>query len=81
MSFDISDLPDPENRTTRQHFIFWLRVENAIGQQQQITVNGRSWTGADAEYVTRRRKEYENKLANEAGSSSSTPKYAPHYLG
>lgn len=82
MSIDIdSGLPDPENRTTKQHYTYWIRVEAAVGAGQQVSVNGRSLTQADGAYVTQRRKEYEDKLINETTAAAGPSRFAPVYLG
>jgi|GEM_PF-2069746 hypothetical protein len=81
MAIDIDNgLPNPENRTTLEHYTYWIRVEVAVGAGQQISVNGRSLTQADEAWITTRRKEYENKLASEAAKASGLPS-GPVYLG
>jgi hypothetical protein len=83
MSIDIDNgLPNPEKRTTLEHYTYWVRVEAAVGAGQQISVSGRSLTQADAEWVTSRRKEFETKLADEASKKTTgVSRVVPVYLG
>ncbi len=80
MAFDISDLPNPENRTPRQWFIFWLRLYEAVAVQgKSVSVNGRMYTSHDLAEIGREKERAE--VAAASSTMSKAERYGPIYLG
>lgn len=78
MSFDISDLPNPENRKPAQWVTFYLRLENAVAQNKVVTVGNRSYTAQDLDTIIAQRKQWEQNIGRVENSARSN---APVYLG
>lgn len=78
MSFDISDLPDPENRTAQQWVVFYLRLESAVAQNREVSVNGRSFAAQDLDTIIKMRKDWEGRIGRD---TDPVKQYAPVYLG
>lgn len=81
MSFDVSDLPSPENRTAAQWVTFYLRLENAVAQGETVSVGNRSVSMPDLEVIRKTRKDWENQIGKDATESSNISRYAPTFLG
>jgi len=81
MSFNISDLPDPENRTAQQWVTYYFRVENAVALGQTVEVNGKRISHHNINDIVRQRMSWENRVARAAGKASGVSAYAPTYIG
>lgn len=83
MSFDISHLPDPQNREPSHWVEFYLVLQNAVAQGERVAVHGRSVDMPSLETINRMLIYWEgraDKAASKASSSGLSP-YAPTYVG
>jgi hypothetical protein len=80
MSFNVDDLPSPENRCAAQWVTFYLRLENSVSQGETITVDGRSVSMPDLQTIRASRVEWENRIGKDAQKTAGR-RSGPVYLG
>jgi hypothetical protein len=82
MSYDISFLPDPQNRSNEDWVTFYKILLNAVSQGETVSVNGRSVSLPPMKEIQEQLDKYRNLAAEDVtAAGSAAPKYAPIYLG
>lgn len=82
MAFDITFLPDPQNRTNSDWVVFYKILLDAVSQGESISVNGRSVQLPSMKEVQEQLEKYTHLAANDVqASSSSVSRFAPIMLG
>lgn len=80
MAFDISDLPNPENRTPRQWYVFWLRLYESVAVQgKSVSVAGRMYTSHDLAEIAAEKEKAEAAMIS--ATMSKAERFGPIYLG
>ncbi len=71
MPFDISDLPDPENRSAAHWVTYYLQVENAVAMGQTVEVGNQKISHHNISTIVNLRKGWEQRVSNAASLRSS----------
>jgi len=79
-SFDVTDLPSPENRTAKDWVTYYLRLENLIAQGQSVQIGDNRVNHHDLENIQKQKLYWERKAVDDSIAAAGRPKHAPVYI-
>ena len=80
MEFNISDLPDPENRGAQQWVTYYKRVINAVAMGKKVQVNGKTIEHHELNDLIREQNRWESLATDVTAKSTGRPARAPIYI-